>query len=158
MALWGSSWMKFVALTTVVSPSTIQALDDSSAFGTLQRCNDARCLWVGRDGIALSSDDMVTQFLQDEGMDLGSSEFRIRIEEHVDYLEQVHKHAKKRDWVFPYAMGVNTRHLYHDGDRKMSPFDFVQQEHQAAQRQQQRRLTEQRRLAKKTRYLDTARR
>ncbi|CAI5733414.1 unnamed protein product [Peronospora destructor] len=121
MALWGSSWMKFVALTTVVSPSTIQALDGSSAFGTLQRCNDARCLWVGRDGIALSSDDMVTQFLQDEGMDLGSSEFRIRMEEHVDYLEQVHKHATKRGWVFPYEMGVNTRHLYHDGDRKMSP-------------------------------------
>ncbi|CAH0489381.1 unnamed protein product [Peronospora farinosa] len=93
---------------------------------------------------------MVTQFLQNERMDVGSIEFRRRMEEHVDYLEQVHTHATERDWVFPYAMGVNTRHLYHDGDRKMSPFDFVQQEHQAAQRQQQRRLTDQRRLVSST--------
>ncbi|CAI5726099.1 unnamed protein product [Peronospora effusa] len=101
MVMWGSSWMKVIALTTVLSPSTIQALDNPSAFGTIQRCNDARCLWVGRDGIAVSSDDMVTQFLQNERMDVGSIEFRRRMEGHVDYLEQVHTHATERDWVFP---------------------------------------------------------
>ncbi|OWZ24692.1 Cysteine protease [Phytophthora megakarya] len=43
---------------------------------------------------------MVTQFLQDEGMETGPSEFRRRMEKRVDYLEQVHKLAADRDWAF----------------------------------------------------------
>lgn len=135
-----------VLMAATVAPSITQAQDPSS-FGTLQSCDDARCLWADRDGVAVSSDTMVTQFLQDEGMDAGPSEFRRRMEDHVDYLEQVQKHAAGRDWAFSYAMGVNSRHLYHDGSRSLSPADFVEQEHQASQRQQRRRLTEQRRLA-----------
>ncbi|KAK1948201.1 Vignain [Phytophthora citrophthora] len=98
----------------------------------------------------MSSDAMVTQFLLDERMDTGPSEFRRKMEDHVDYLEQVHKLAAGRDWVFPYAMGVSSRHLYQEGSRTLSPLDFVLQEHQAAQRQQHRRLTEPRRLANST--------
>ncbi|POM64266.1 Cysteine protease family C01A [Phytophthora palmivora] len=138
-----SVWTKAFVVVTV--PMTLA--QDPATFGTLLSCDAARCLWADRDGVAVPSDAMVTQFLQDEGMDTGSSEFRRRMEDRVDYLEQVHKHAADRDWVFSYAMGVNARHLYHDGDRRLSPLEFVQQEHMAAQRQQQRRLTEPRRLA-----------
>ncbi|CAH0477310.1 unnamed protein product [Peronospora belbahrii] len=143
-------WINFVSLITVIVPLAIQARSVFSTFGTLQSCNNVQCLWVGRDGIAVSASDMVTQFLHDEGMDSDASEYRRRMEEHVYYLEQVHKHATERDWVFPYTIGVNTRHLYYEGDRHLSPFDLVQQEYQAAQRQQQRRATKQRRLANST--------
>ncbi|GMF45452.1 unnamed protein product [Phytophthora fragariaefolia] len=113
-------------------------------------CPSPRCLWADRDGVAVAADAMVTQFLQDEGLHTGPSEFRRRMEAHVDYLEQVHQHAAARDWAFSYAMGVNSRHLYHDGDRRLSPADFVAQEQDAARRQRQRRLTEQRRLSNST--------
>ncbi|KAG7392496.1 hypothetical protein PHYPSEUDO_000184 [Phytophthora pseudosyringae] len=142
------SWTKLLALlaAAAAAPSITQA-QDAATFGTLLSCGGARCLWAGRDGVAEPSDAMVTQFLQDEGMDAGPSEFRRRMEAHVDYLEQVHQHAAGRDWAFSYTMGVNSRHLYHEGSRALSPADFVQQEHRAAQRQQARRLSEQRILA-----------
>ncbi|KAI9908251.1 hypothetical protein PsorP6_004180 [Peronosclerospora sorghi] len=104
------------------------------------------CLWSDRNGVAVSSDVVVMQFLLYEGLSVGPSEFRRRLEEHVDYLELVHKYAIERKWFFPFTMGVNTRHLYHEGERKLSPFDFVKQEHQASKRQQQR-MKERRRLA-----------
>ncbi|KAE8911106.1 hypothetical protein PF005_g1625 [Phytophthora fragariae] len=137
------SWTKWLALA--MSTAAAQALGPST-FGTLLSCEGTRCLWADHDGVAVSSDAMVTQFVQDEGMDAGPSEFRRRMEAHVDYLEQVQQHAAAKGWAFSYAMGVNSRHLYHDGDRRLSPSDFVEQEHQAALRQRQRRLTEQRRL------------
>ncbi|ETP10324.1 hypothetical protein F441_14027 [Phytophthora nicotianae CJ01A1] len=143
-------WLTLLALTAAAAAPSMTQAQDPSTFGTLLSCDDARCLWADRDGIAVPSDTMVTQFLQDEGMDAGRSEFRRRMEARVDYLEQVQKHAADRDWAFSYTMGVNSRHLYHDGSRMLSPADFVQQEHRAAQRQQQRRLTEQRRLTNST--------
>ncbi|KAG6609252.1 putative cysteine protease family C01A [Phytophthora cinnamomi] len=141
------TWTKWLALA--MPAVATQALDPST-FGTLLSCEGTRCLWADRDGAAVSADAMVTQFLQDEGMGAGPSEFRRRMEAHVDYLQQVHQHAAARDWAFSYAMGVNSRHLYHDGDRRLSPSDFVGQEHQAALRQRQRRLAEQRRLVNST--------
>ncbi|RLN97585.1 hypothetical protein BBJ28_00026644 [Nothophytophthora sp. Chile5] len=110
------------------------------SFGTLLRCEDARCLWADRDGAAVAAEAMVTQFLQDEGLHEDSSEFRQRMEAHVDYLEQVHTHADREGMAFSYAMGVNARHLYHDGNRKLSPLAFVQQEYRASQRQRERKL------------------
>ncbi|KAL3673500.1 hypothetical protein V7S43_001209 [Phytophthora oleae] len=142
------TWTKVLMLLATAAPMT--EAHDPPTFGTLLSCGTARCLWAGHDGIAMPSDAMVTQFLQDEGMDAGPSEFRRRMEDHMDYLEQVHRHATGRDWAFSYAMGVNSRHLYQEGSRTLSPSDFVVQEHQAAQRQQLRRLTEPRRLANST--------
>uniref|UniRef100_A0AAV1VM54 Peptidase C1A papain C-terminal domain-containing protein n=1 Tax=Peronospora matthiolae TaxID=2874970 RepID=A0AAV1VM54_9STRA len=139
-SVW-SKWFVFVTVAAIPSV-TIQALDNQLTFGTLQSCDDVQCRWTDRDGVAVTSDVMVTHFLQDERIHEGPSAYRRRMEEHVEYLETVRKHAMKHNWAFSYAMGVNSRHLYHEGDRSLSPVDFVQQEHEAAQRQQQRRLTE----------------
>ncbi|KAH7479153.1 hypothetical protein PRIC1_009295 [Phytophthora ramorum] len=141
--------MKWLALAAI-APWMAQAQEDPSTFGTLLSCDGARCLWADRSGLAVPSDVMVAQFLQDERMDQGPSEFRRRMETHIEYLEQVHKHAAGRDLAFSYAMGVNARHLYHDGKRHLSPLEFVQQEHQAAERRWTRRLAEQRRLTNST--------
>ncbi|CEG43915.1 RxLR-like protein [Plasmopara halstedii] len=136
-----------LALLSATIAPLVAHRQDVVTFGTLLSCNDTRCLWADQSGISVTSDLMVTQFLQKEDMATTPNEFRSRLETHVDYLEQVHKHAARRNWTFPYSMGVNTRHLYHDGHRNLLPSHFVKQEHEATQRRQRRKNIKQRNLA-----------
>ncbi|KAF1335568.1 Cysteine protease family c01a, partial [Globisporangium splendens] len=116
----------------------VAASEETHSFGTLLQCAEGgRCLWAGQDGTPVVSDEIVRQMMESEGID--GDEEKQRLEEHMRYLEDVQTHAAEEGLAFTYKIGVNARHLYLDGNRKLTAKQFVRQEVHA---QMRRRLEE----------------
>ncbi|TYZ64239.1 hypothetical protein PybrP1_005918 [[Pythium] brassicae (nom. inval.)] len=138
--------MALLALAAVSSSSaTATVSSEAESLGTLLRCDiagesDARCLWADGEGNAVGADEIVRRMMRAEGLDAQQDavEHR-RLQDHMRYLEDVRSHAVREGIEFSYKVGVNTRHLYLDEDRKQTAVEFVRQELQA---QRRRRLEE----------------
>uniref|UniRef100_K3W742 Peptidase C1A papain C-terminal domain-containing protein n=1 Tax=Globisporangium ultimum (strain ATCC 200006 / CBS 805.95 / DAOM BR144) TaxID=431595 RepID=K3W742_GLOUD len=125
------------ALCVAILSSSV-AMAETHSFGTLLQCAaGSRCLWAGADGTPVVSDEIVRQMMESEGID--GDEEKQRLEEHMRYLEAVQMHAAEEGLAFTYKIGVNARHLYLDGNRKLTAKQFVRQEVHA---QTRRRLEE----------------
>lgn len=129
-----SSAVALIASASASSP-------EPASFGTLLRCeNGARCLWADGKGNAVNGAEVVRQLMKSEGLDAREDvEEHQRLQEHVRYLEDVRSHAAHEGVEFTYKVGVNTRHLYLDHERKQTVQEFVRQELHA---QTRRRLEE----------------
>lgn len=126
-----------VALSSVAAASS-----EPVSFGTLLQCETAggRCLWADGKGNTIPSAEVVRQMMASEGLDAREDvEEHRRLQEHVRYLEDVRSLATQEGVEFSYKVGVNTRHLYLDHERKQTAQDFVRQELHA---QTRRRLEE----------------
>ncbi|TMW60619.1 hypothetical protein Poli38472_000661 [Pythium oligandrum] len=128
-------WLRGAVAAAVMAVTTraLPQYGASLSFGTLSHCEGARaCSWVGIDGELVGAEEMMRQLMESEQMDIHRNvEERRRLEEHMHYLEDVHHHAMEKGVRFTYRMGVNSRHLYLDGDRDKDAQQFVHQEYHA---------------------------
>ncbi|DBA03244.1 TPA: hypothetical protein N0F65_011603 [Lagenidium giganteum] len=110
------------------------------SFGTLAHCEDGqRCLWVDDNGELVDGSMIVRKLMDLEQLDMATDHsIRRRLEENMQYIEDVQRIAVSRGLSFNYRMGVNTMHLYQDNYRGLSAEEFVTQEFHATRR----RLTE----------------
>jgi cathepsin L len=140
--------------SVVLVHGAISMLTNANAqlsLGTLVGCEGANyetCFWADSQGNAVGRHEAMRQLMAAEKLDIEDVDEipRRRLEMHMQYVEDVYRHARHLGVSFPYAMGVNERHLYLDDTRTQSPREFVQQEAHASRR---RRLEEQERPQEK---------
>ncbi|TDH64798.1 uncharacterized protein CCR75_002132 [Bremia lactucae] len=93
------------------------------------RTEDSSCQWAGESGRVIDSRALRELFLKRSNVPFSIREaYNRNLQEHMTYLEDVNMYARQVRHEFSYDMGVNERHLSVPSTRKLSAFQFVDQE------------------------------